>query len=278
MKLLRRAAIRTYGTLFPDHAATWFERQLLTPRKAPRREMPAPTAPATRHETTGESGTLVITEWGAGPTVLLLHGWGGRAQQLQAFVDPLVAAGRRVVTFDFPAHGDSHGDRTNIIECSAAAIRIAGAFGPLEGVISHSFGGPVTAFAWSRGLRAGRVAMIAPPLSIRDLSLPIADWIGLPRHVAELMFTRFGDRHGVRWEDLQMDRLIGGLDAPLLVVHDEADEVVPWSHGAAIARAARQGRLHTTAGLGHKQVLSEPSVVQEVTAFVGGAAADRKTA
>src|SRR6478672_6561261 len=35
--------------------------------------------------------------FGEGPTVYLVHGWGGRASQLAAFVEPLVAKRHRVV-------------------------------------------------------------------------------------------------------------------------------------------------------------------------------------
>ena len=55
---------------------------------------------------------LHATAWGAGPTVLLVHGWEGRGAQLGALVDPLVAAGYRAVALDGPAHGDSPGVTT----------------------------------------------------------------------------------------------------------------------------------------------------------------------
>src|ERR687889_951115 len=58
---------------------------------------------------------LHATAWGAGPTVLLVHGWEGRGAQLGAFVDPLVAAGFRVVALDNPAHGESNGSRSDLI-------------------------------------------------------------------------------------------------------------------------------------------------------------------
>jgi len=45
--------------------------------------------------------------WGNGPTVILLHGWGGYAGQLSAFVEPLVRSGYQVIAFDAPSHGES---------------------------------------------------------------------------------------------------------------------------------------------------------------------------
>ena len=61
----------------------------------------------------GESFTITVrrstvrgTVWGAeGPVVYLVHGWGGVAEQLDAFVEPLLASGHRVVSLTPPAMG-----------------------------------------------------------------------------------------------------------------------------------------------------------------------------
>jgi pimeloyl-ACP methyl ester carboxylesterase len=37
------------------------------------------------------------------PAVLLVHGWGGNAAQMRAFVFPLLSAGYRVIAYDRPA-------------------------------------------------------------------------------------------------------------------------------------------------------------------------------
>src|SRR5205814_10403776 len=52
---------------------------------------------------------LAAWRWGSGSPVLLVHGWEGRGAQLGAFVDPLLARGFSVVTFDASAHGASPG-------------------------------------------------------------------------------------------------------------------------------------------------------------------------
>jgi len=268
---LRRAAFRTWGTLFPGHATRWFERALLTPRPVPALDVPAPTAMHVVRRLPYGTGWLTTTEWGTGPAVLLVHGWGGRARSFDAFVDPLVAAGYRAVTVDLPAHGTSDGRRTNLIESAGAVLQAGRAAGPLAGIITHSFGGAVTALACHHGLRAGRIVMLAPPQSMPSLSLPVGDWLGLPRAVTEGMMDAFARRLGVTWDELRTDRLVSGCDIPLLVVHDEDDRVVPWSHGAAVARAAPGATLHTTSGLGHRDVLVDPSVLARAVAFVAGA-------
>src|SRR5262249_10337057 len=57
----------------------------------------------------GACGDLAVWHWGSGPRVLLVHGWGGHAGRLSAFVAPLLDAGFGVVSFDAPAHGISEG-------------------------------------------------------------------------------------------------------------------------------------------------------------------------
>src|SRR5919107_5916537 len=101
---------------------------------------------------------LHATAWGAGPTVLLVHGWEGRGAQLGAFVDPLVAAGYRAVALDGPAHGDSPGRTTTGPEFARALITTRDVVGSLAGVIGHSFGGFTALLALSRGLPTARGA------------------------------------------------------------------------------------------------------------------------
>ena len=266
--LLRKAAFRTFGTLMPDRASAWFERALLTPRPVSSLGLSEPSAPKTVSRTPYASGWVQVAEWGAGPAVLLLHGWGDRMDTMYGLVDPLVQAGHRVVAIDLPAHGGSDGRRTNLIDCAGAALQVGRAYGRLAGVVSHSFGGPVTAFAMRHGLRADRVAMVAPPLDIRALSIPVGDWLGLPRRVSEGMMDRFAARFQLTWEEIRVDRLVGRMEAPLLVLHDLEDRVVPWKHGEAVAGAALDGTFHITSGHGHRGMLADPDQLRRMVRFL----------
>jgi pimeloyl-ACP methyl ester carboxylesterase len=52
-------------------------------------------------------GPIAMWSAGRGPCVVLVHGWEADHRDMDAFVAPLVAAGRRVVAFDLPAHGEA---------------------------------------------------------------------------------------------------------------------------------------------------------------------------
>jgi pimeloyl-ACP methyl ester carboxylesterase len=217
------------------------------------------------------AGQLAVEVWSDGPPVLLLHGWGGNARDLHTYIDPLVARGFSVVSVDFPAHGSSAGRRTNLLECADATGLVASGLPPLAGIVAHSFGAAAAAMALARGaVLSERTVMLGPPADIPSLSFRVVDRMGLPRHVAERMYARLAARLQFSWEEIRTDRLVARSKTSLLVVHDEEDEVVPWSHGAAVARAAERSRLYTTSGLGHRGTLVDTNVVRGVVEFMAG--------
>jgi uncharacterized protein len=65
-------------------------------------------------------------------------------------------------------------------------------------------------------------------------------------------------------------RRIRGLQAPLLVLHGERDEIVPLSHGQALFQSAPgPKRMHVFAGLGHNDLvpLAGAGYAQEVVSW-----------
>lgn len=274
VRLIRRSVLRTLGYAAPGMAAGLFERALLTPDKVRRCDKPQPRAESTPFRIPYGNGWLAAWSWGDGPTVLLLHGWGGVAESLGMFVDPLLERGFRVVAFDAPAHGESDGTRTNMVDYAGAVLQVGRAVGPLHAILAHSFGAPAVALAARHGLVAERMVMMAPPQNIIDLSMEVGEFLGFPRHVCELMGQRLAERLRIDWEELATDRLVQGLEAPLLVVHDRDDRTVPWTHGATIAEAARYGELLSTDGLGHSDIKSDPVVQSRVLDFVSGVPAN----
>src|SRR5262249_61949444 len=109
-------------------------------------------ATAGRTMVRGGGSPVTTWTWGHGPVVVLVHGWAGRGAQLAGFVDPLVAQGCSVVTFDAPGHGTSPEEQSSIVAFVDAIRAIDRTLGPIEGVIAHSIG----AGAAARALYEGR--------------------------------------------------------------------------------------------------------------------------
>ncbi len=257
------------GRLMPDTAARWLERRMATPDRpfVLVEADPVFAAGRVRRIPYGD-GWLAAREWGAGPTVLLLHGWSGYAAQLKGFVDPLVTAGYRVVAFDAPAHGESDGKTTNLVDYAAAILAVAGAVGPVHGLVAHSFAAPAAAMAADAGLEVPRMVLIAPPRRIDRYARGLRQSIGLPAPIDRRVRARSERRLGRSWDDLDLGHLIARSPARVLVIHDGDDRHVPWRDGQAIAAAAPHGRLKTTAGLGHRRILDDPQVIADAVAFL----------
>lgn len=271
-----RAARMTFRVLSPHApalAARWAEELFLTPRRRPRPAHERDVlAGAVRARARYQGAALPLWIWNpdASETVVLVHGWEGRGAQLGAFVEPLVARGLRVVTFDAPGHGDAPLAlrRASVVEHARALLAVVDRLGgEVHAVIGHSVGGAAALLATRLGLRAKKLALVAPPTSPARFAAGFARRLGIDARVHAAMLLRLERRYGIAIAELDVRRDAAAFDGELLVVHDEEDRIVPWSDGAAIASAAKNARLVTTRGLGHGRVLEAPAVVGDVTKF-----------
>lgn len=272
LKALGQTALATVGRFAPEGAAWLAERVFLRPRRLerPTRERSL-LARAKRFEVPFEGQRLAAWEWGRGErAVLLVHGWSGRGAQLGSFVEPLVAAGLRVVAFDAPAHGDSPGREIALVPFSRAVLAVAEAAGPVHGVVAHSFGAAATTIALSRGLDAEAAVFLAPFAEIEVALARFERMFALGPAAAQAFRARIERRNGARAPELEGRTLARGMRARLLVVHDEEDRDVPIGAGAALARAWAGARFEATQGLGHHRVLRRPEVIEKATAFLTG--------
>ena len=217
---------------------------------------------------------LRVWSFGAGPTVLLVHGWSGHAAQFDAWIEPLVSAGYRAVVFDAPAHGRSGGRRTNIMDMAGAIQHVAGLFGPVHAIVAHSFGAPATLFALRHGLKADRLVLMAAPLSLTKFSAFVAQVFGFPMAVRGRMQRTMERKLEFRWDETDTDRALAELAAErkldILLIHDQRDREVPFASAERLAAAVPSARVFATDGNGHLRILRNANVIAEAIGFVGG--------
>lgn len=271
-----RPASWALSALAPSLAARIAERLFLTPPR------PRWSAAELALLATGRARPLRVGRrhldvwlWGSGPSVLLVHGWGGRGTQLAPFVEPLVARGFSVVSFDAPGHGPSDSGTVTIPEMVDATRAVAMSRGPLAGLIAHSVGATVAARALYEGLDAGAAVFVAPAA---DLVAPAARFIttlGFSPAVGAAMRRRIEARVRRPFSTFDVTALAPALRLPLLALHDRGDGVMPWQHARAIAHAWRGTELRLTDGLGHHRILRDPDVVATTVAFLAARTEER---
>lgn len=263
------ASIRLFfsilGRLNPTLAGRLAARLFARPRRRPRpdreRELIA------RGTRVPLPDGLHATAWGAGPSVLLVHGWEGRGAQLGALVDPLVAAGYRAVALDGPAHGDSLGSTTTGPEFARALVATRDAVGSLAAVVGHSFGGFTSLLAVSRGLAADRIVTIGSPASVPEALRDFLRLIHLPERALPSMIRALEERVHAPMASFEVESFAPHIHVPVLVVHDTDDREVPYADGPRLA-GLLGAKLLTTNGLGHRRILYAPEVVAAIVEFI----------
>lgn len=210
-----------------------------------------------------------IYRWGEGPTVLLVHGWSGRGPQLGAFVQPLLAAGYSVLTFDAPGHGASPGDSTNAYEVADVIQALSLHFGPFKAIIAHSFGVLCAVRALHLGLDTGSFVSISSPTQARWLLDLFYEHFPVPDAVKQLFEKRLIQEFGPQlWQNLAAETLARDLTIPALIIHDADDADVTWQQSRLLADAWPGSNYVQTTGLGHIRILRDAQVLGQVVEFI----------
>ena len=172
-----------------------------------------------------------------GQTWLWFHGNGGnlgtRVGQLERAHHLL---GVNQFIFDYRGYGNSEGspsEKGTYLDARAALLHLRQRPDVDAGRIvyfGHSLGAAVAIELATSEPPAG-MALISPFSSIRDmadltLSVPLAGWV-------------------VRHHFNSVER-IGEVDAPLIILHAELDEIVPHSQGARLFEAAKRPKRFVT--------------------------------
>ena len=217
-------------------------------------------------------GQLAVTTWGDdGPPVLLMHGWGGARVQLASFVDPLVAAGYRVITYDQPAHGESDGKLTNLLEIAPTMDLIADREGDFDAIIAHSFGTLITSYALVKRdfPPPARLIYFGAFNRLMD-SLPRFQILaGLPDEIINglraMIYENFGEDVV---ETITNEALTPQIHIPALMFHDTTDNVTPVEDSRNIARVWKDAQLIETTGLNHRGALQSKEIHDQVVNFL----------
>ncbi len=273
VKLLR-AAFRGIAALSPSAAAHLGYQILARPPRAAERYWQVDLRLRANHSMLRfGKGWLAVYEWGVGPTVLMVHGWGARSTHMGRMIDPLVRAGFRVVSFDAPAHGDSTGKTTDLLEFAAAVGAVAQFAGPIHTLLAHSFGVAMALLArkdW--GVPAQRQILISSFDHCIWFSEAFGKYIGVRPAVVERMRQMMADRYDGRfnWNDASVVEMLRRARRPTLLIHDEDDEEIPVGHSMALLQGAPHAELLVTSGLGHHRLLGNREVIERAVAFVQG--------
>lgn len=259
-------------TVSPRLAARLAFRMFRTP---PRRRIDPVDAPivARAVRATLRAGTDAFTTWHwdyGGPRVVLIHGWGSHAARFGHFIEPLRAAGFSVIGIDAPAHGASPGRLSDLPRFRDSLAEVLRAHEPIHAVVGHSLGGGavLTVLAEIATHHPKKICIFGVPSDMDYILESFGMMLGLgPRALAALR-ERFTAHFGRPASAISVAAAASSVRIPVLVVHDEEDNVAPFAQGAALVAAIPSAVLHRTRGLGHSGGLRDAETIARVVEFL----------
>ncbi len=210
-------------------------------------------------------------EWGdsSKPYVLVIHGWAGRATQFRKFIPVLLNNNLRVVGFDGPSHGRSGGRKTSIYEFEEVLKKIVEMKGAPVAAIAHSFGGGAALYAIMQGLPVKKLINIASPTIADEIVKSYLNAIGGSWKTGVAFKKLIHKKYGKPFEEFTAMHFIKEInDLSLLLVHDADDKDVSIIQAEELIKAYPKGRLITTHGLGHNQVLKDDKIISACLDFI----------
>ena len=200
--------------------------------------------------------------------VLLVHGWAGRSTQLYMIADKLLEKGYMVISFDGPAHGNSTGKTTVMLEFLDTITEIDKQFGPFEAAIGHSFGGMSLLNAISDSFKIKKLVTVGASDKISDVILNFTTNLKVKPIVAKKIKSLF-DKKWTRNIDSHSSSVVAKkITIPTLIVHDSNDGDAPVSCAVKIRQNLKRGSLLITEGLGHTKILRNKKVTSQIVDFI----------
>jgi dipeptidyl aminopeptidase/acylaminoacyl peptidase len=190
-----------------------------------------------------------------GPAVLLVHGWESARDRTLPNAQILNAAGFHVLTLDIRGHGTNPPEELPLTAGEFGTDALAGVHALLErkdvtavGILGHSMGGIGALLAAAAEPRVAAVVAASSPAdpyrltrqTFRLAHLPLPGLLAYP--LAVLTTHVFLEPRGHTVRSVSASRAVAAYKGPMLLIHGDADRVVPYSHLARLARSARAAR------------------------------------
>ncbi len=209
------------------------------------------------------------------PTVVVMHGWGANAELMLPLAAPFRRAGYNVLLPDARGHGQSDADTFSSLPRFAEDVEAAVRWLEVDArgvptpviLVGHSVGAGACLLAASRNRRVAAVISIAafghPRWMMRRYleRLRVPPWLHPPinGYVQAVI--------GHRFDAIAPIETITRIEAPVLLVHGEADRTVPAADAEALAGRGDRPLLRIP-GAGHESVEQVEGHAPRLLAFL----------
>ncbi|MFZ3231547.1 MAG: alpha/beta fold hydrolase [Pseudobdellovibrio sp.] len=202
-------------------------------------------------------------------TALLVHGWGTSGLQLSSFVEPLLLAGYRVVTFDHKGHGQSTSSYSSYLEFIRGAEKVIEFLkNEVDVVIGHSMGASVALKVSEKIVKNMKIVAIAPMIEVHDLLATLGSRVGISSKVMRAIVKDIEKDGDLLLSQAADFDFVSISRHQVTFVHDRNDYVNPFSRSEQLRDQIFKAKIEETANLGHNRILRNKDVISKIVSFL----------
>ena len=137
-------------------------------------------------------------------------------------------------------------------------------------MVGHSLGGGavLTVLAETADHHPKKICLFGVPSDMDYILESFAMMLGLGPPALQNLRARFIAKFGRSASDVSAAAAAPSVRIPVLVVHDQDDNVAPFAQGAELAAAIPGAVLWRTQGFGHSGALRDAETIQRVVEFL----------
>jgi len=215
---------------------------------------------------------------GATTTIVILHGWGGNAEQMLPMALPFHQAGMNVLLVDSRNHGRSDRDGFSSLPRFAEDLeksiiwlkRTYPEYSRKIALLGHSVGGGAVLLAASRRSDIDAVISISAFAHPKWMMQRFLKQVHIPAPLIIFVIRYAEWVIGYRYEEIAPINTICHIKCPVLLVHGKADQTVPVEDALTIERGCRRPyiRLLMVEDAGHESVEKIKTHEKELVQFL----------
>jgi pimeloyl-ACP methyl ester carboxylesterase len=210
---------------------------------------------------------------GAGPLIMLVHGWGGIGAQMSPLAMALAAAGVRCVLFDALGHGQSAEGNIGFDTFANDTAALCDHLGTSpKAMIGHSAG--------ALGMMAARYLHGLSAKHYVCLAMPLFPYVPLETLKGKYDFTDnqllplkplLASQFARSWAELEAGCVFSdNLGGRLTLFYDRGDPRVRHEDADRIASLWPDAKVIKTDGLGHNRILRDLQVIAAIKTLLVG--------
>lgn len=213
-------------------------------------------------------GLVHVNLFGSGNNVIIVsHGWGDTSESFQQMILSLTQQGYLVAAIDHIGHGKSSGSNSHLLIFIETIELLTEQFNEerinVDAIIGHSMGAIATLNLPNYLLENKKIILISSPVKFFELMFEKVEQAGISRKLLTRVLENISHKYGKTWQQLTTESNRDKLALNVTFIHDRQDRYAPFSDVAQFLQQEKNA-LIATEGLGHRKILSDTSVINNI--------------